>query len=121
MSVRGVEAVAAADPEHAIEIADRIWWVGHHLPGDPFQCHCYLIEHGDQSVLFDPGSALTFRHSMRKIEQVTSLSNIRYFVLHHQDPDITGAMPIIDKLLSRDDAVVVRNRVVSDPPPAVAI
>ncbi len=107
MSVRSAQELAAADPENAIEIADRVWWVGHYLEGDPFQCHCYLIEHGDQSVLLDPGSRLTFRHTIRKIEQVTSFSNVRYFVLHHQDPDITGAMPIVDELVSRDDAVVV--------------
>ncbi|MCW9032833.1 MAG: diguanylate cyclase [Alphaproteobacteria bacterium] len=95
------------DPENAIEIADGVWWVGHYLEGDPFQCHVYLIEHGDQSILFDPGSKLTFNHTLRKIEQVTSFSNIRYFVCQHQDPDITGAMQIIDKMISRDDAVLV--------------
>ncbi|MQX35093.1 diguanylate cyclase domain-containing protein [Roseospira navarrensis] len=95
------------NPDAPIEIADRVWWVGHYLEGDPFQCHVYLIEHGDQSVLFDPGSALTFRHTLRKIEAVTSLSNIRYFVCHHQDPDITGALPLIDQLVCRPDAVLV--------------
>ncbi|MBB4286602.1 diguanylate cyclase [Roseospira goensis] len=95
------------DPTGPIEIAPRIWWVGHYLEGDPFQCHVYLIEHGDQSVLFDPGSALTFRHTLRKIEAVTPLSNIRYFVCHHQDPDITGALPLIDQIVCRPDAVLV--------------
>ncbi len=100
-------AVEACDANRAIEIADRVWWVGHYLEGDPFQCHVYLIEHGDNSVLFDPGSALTFAHTLRKVEQVTAFSNIRYFVCHHQDPDITGAMPLIDQMVCRDDAVVV--------------
>jgi len=97
----------ALNPDRAIEIAPRVWWVGHYLEDDPFQCHVYLIEHGDQSILFDPGSALTFRHTLRKIEQVTAFSNIRYFVCHHQDPDITGAMPVIDQIVSRPDAVLV--------------
>lgn len=65
------------DPGRPVEIAKRVWWVGHYQPGDPFQCHVYLIEHGDQSILFDPGSALTFRHTLRKIEAVTPFSNIR--------------------------------------------
>ncbi len=95
------------DPEQAIHLGDRLWWVGHYLPNDPFQCHVYLLEQGDQSVLFDPGSVLTFRHTLRKIEQVVPFSHIRYFVAHHQDPDITGALPLIDQMVSRDDAVLV--------------
>ena len=90
-----------------IEIAERIWWVGHVQADDPFQCHVYLIEQGEQSVLVDPGSRLTFRHTLRKIEQIIPFSSVRYFICHHQDPDITGALPIIDELVSRDDAVLV--------------
>lgn len=93
--------------EGPVEIADRIWWVGSHLEGDPFQCHAYLLEHGDQSVLFDPGSVLTFEMTRRKIEQVLPLTSIRYFVAHHQDPDITGILPLLQDVVTRDDAVVV--------------
>lgn len=91
----------------AVHLCDRVWWVGHPQHDDGLQCHVYLIEQGDQSVLVDPGSSLTFRHSLRKIEQVVPFSSIRYFICHHQDPDIAGALPVIDQLVSRDDAVVV--------------
>ncbi|CAA6606150.1 Diguanylate cyclase [Rhodospirillaceae bacterium LM-1] len=101
------ETMKGADPAHAIEIADRVWWVGHYLPDDAFQCHVYLLEHGDQSVLFDPGSMLTYEHTLAKIAEVTDFSNIRWFVCHHQDPDITSAMPKIDALITRDDARLV--------------
>ena len=96
-----------ADTRHAVQVADRVWWVGHEQENDIFQCHVYLIEQGDQSVLLDPGSVLTFRHTLRKIEEVVPFSHIRYFVCHHQDPDITGALPLIDQIVSRDDAVLV--------------
>ncbi|RMH52804.1 MAG: diguanylate cyclase [Zetaproteobacteria bacterium] len=95
------------DTEHAIEIAERVWWVGNYLEDDLFQCHTYLIEHGDQSVLIDPGSALTFPVTLRKVEEVTSFDHIRYFICHHQDPDITASLPRIDAMISRDDAVIV--------------
>ncbi|MCP5157900.1 MAG: diguanylate cyclase [Gammaproteobacteria bacterium] len=95
------------DTHHAVQVADRVWWVGHRQEDDIFQCHVYLIEQGDQSVLLDPGSVLTFRHTLRKIEEIIPLSHIRYFVCHHQDPDITGALPLIDQIVSRDDAVLV--------------
>ena len=61
-----IDDLEHADTHHAIQIADRIWWVGHHQEDDIFQCHVYLIEQGDQSVLLDPGSVLTFRHTDRK-------------------------------------------------------
>lgn len=96
-----------ADISHAIEIAERTWWVGHVLEDDAFQCHVYLIEQGDQSVLIDPGSRLTFAGSLRKIEQVIPFASIRYFICHHQDPDIAAALPLIDDLVNRDDAVLV--------------
>ncbi len=95
------------DPAEPVEIAPRTWWVGYHHPGDPFQCHTYLVEQGDRSVLIDPGSRLTFRHTLAKIERIVPFSSIRWFVCHHQDPDITGALPVIDELVSRDDARIV--------------
>lgn len=92
---------------HAVEIADRVWWVGHVLEDDPFQCHVYLLEQGDQSVLFDPGSRLTFPGTLRKIEEVLPLTEIKYFVCHHQDPDIAAALPLIDEIIDRPDACLV--------------
>lgn len=90
-----------------VQIAERIWWVGHILPDDPFQCHVYLIENGDQSVLVDPGSMLTFRHTLAKIEQILPFSRIRYFICHHQDPDITSCLPLIDQISNRGDAMIL--------------
>lgn len=96
-----------ADTQHALEIAPRIWWVGHLLDDDVFQCHVYLIEQGDQSVLVDPGSVLTFGRTREKIEEIVPFSSIRYFVCQHQDPDIAASLPAIDALVERPDAVVV--------------
>ncbi|MBI1907436.1 MAG: diguanylate cyclase [Rhodocyclales bacterium] len=95
------------DPRCAIEIAPRIWWVGCYLDGDPFQCHAYLIEDGDQSVLLDPGSILTFAETRRKIELVLPFSSIRYFICHHPDPDIVSAISLFQDQITREDACVV--------------
>ncbi len=96
-----------ADLAHAVNIAERVWWVGEVLADDSFQCHAYLIEQGDQSVLLDPGSRLTFPGTLCKIEEVIPFSQVRYFVCHHPDPDITSALPLIDELLTRDDALII--------------
>jgi len=94
----------------AVQLADRVWWVGGGLPDDRLQSHAYLIEQGDQSVLIDPGSATGFDHTRRKIEQVLPFSHIRWFVCHHPDPDVTSCLPLIDQLLSREDARLVCHR-----------
>ncbi len=100
--------LAAVDyVRYPIQIAERVWWVGHVQENDPFQCHVYLIEQGKDSVLIDPGSRLTFQHTLHKIEEVIPFTHLRYFICHHQDPDITAALPIIDQLISRRDAVLV--------------
>lgn len=107
MTLYTIDDLEHADTDHAVRVADRIWWVGHRQDDDVFQCHVYLIEQGEQSVLLDPGSVLTFRHTLRKIEEIVPFSRIRYFVCHHADPDIAGAMPLIDQMIDRDDAVLV--------------
>ncbi|MDC7234238.1 MAG: diguanylate cyclase [Spirochaetales bacterium] len=90
-----------------LKLTDNIWWVGHFIEGDSFQCHSYLIENGTESILFDPGSRLTFSRTFSKVEQIIPFSHIKYFVVHHQDPDITGALDIIDELNSREDALII--------------
>jgi diguanylate cyclase (GGDEF)-like protein len=75
------------------------------MEGDPFQCHVYLIENGKNSVLIDPGSKLTFHHTLHKINEVIPFGHVKYFICQHQDPDITGALPLIESLLTRKDVV----------------
>lgn len=103
-----IQKISSADISHAVEIGEKVWWVGQYMPDDLFQCNAYLIEHGDQSVLIDPGGHLTFENVRRKVEEVIPFSNIRYFVCHHQDPDITASLKLIEKIPGlRTDAVVV--------------
>ncbi len=90
-----------------IEIAPRTWWVGRVIPGDSFQCHSYLIEHGDQSVLIDPGSLITWPETRSQVEALVGLQNVKYFLCHHQDPDIAAALPEIDASVTRPDAAIV--------------
>ena len=91
----------------AIEIAQDIYWVGMYLENDPFQCHPYLIKNGDESILIDPGSMLEFKETVRKVKSVVNIKSIKYIVLHHQDPDLVAAVPEIEKLIDRDDLLIV--------------
>ena len=72
------------DYTKAIEIAEDIYWVGYVIPNDPFQCHVYLIKNGDESILIDPGSMITFPIVLEKITSLVSLKDIKYIIMHHQ-------------------------------------
>jgi len=99
------------DTTEAVELAPRVWWVGSLLPDDRFQCHVYLVEQGDQSVLIDPGSALTADEVARKVDSVVGLDNVRWLVCSHQDPDIIGALPsLVARGLHPDAAIVTHWR-----------
>ena len=90
-----------------VKVADGVWWVGTRLENDSFQCHAYLIENGERSVLLDPGSPLTIEATLEKVAQVTSLDSIKYLVCHHPDPDIAASLPYLSSRLTRDDIEVV--------------
>ena len=91
----------------AILIAPNIYWVGMHLENDPFQCHPYLIKNKNESILIDPGSMIEFEETVRKIKTLMDIQDIKYIILHHQDPDLAAAVPEIEKLINRDDLLIV--------------
>ncbi len=95
------------DYSKPIEIAEDIFWVGYKIPNDPFQCHVYLIKNEDESVLIDPGSMITFPTTIDKITSIIPLKNIKYIICHHQDPDITGCVSTLEKLIHRKDKFIV--------------
>lgn len=107
-----IRKIISADTGRAVEIGERVWWVGQYMPDDIFQCNAYLIERGDQSVLIDPGGHLTFEKVRAKVEEVIPFSNIRYFICHHQDPDITASLKLIEEVpgLHPEAAVVTHWR-----------
>lgn len=91
----------------AIEISKNIYWVGMYLQDDPFQCHPYFIKNGNESILVDPGSMLEFKETVKKVKSIADIKSIKYIILHHQDPDLAAAVPEIEKLIDRDDLLIV--------------
>ncbi len=97
--------------DNPVEIAEDIYWVGNKIANDPFQCHVYLIKNGKESVLIDPGSRITYQETRRKIAKLVELNDIKYFICHHQDPDIVGCMyDILDEIDSRNKYLVTHWR-----------
>jgi glyoxylase-like metal-dependent hydrolase (beta-lactamase superfamily II) len=95
------------DLSKPVEIAEDVFWVGHYIEDDIFQCHPYLIRNGSESVLIDPGSLITFQETLRKIKYLVALEDIKYIVCHHQDPDITACLPELERILPERERYIV--------------
>jgi diguanylate cyclase (GGDEF)-like protein len=102
-----VENAVWPDLSEAVELAPRVWWVGSMLPDDQFQCHAYLIEQGDESVLVDPGSALAVDDLIRKVDEVVGVERVRWLVCSHSDPDIISALPALAARGMQPNAAIV--------------
>ena len=90
-----------------IEIAEDIYWVGYVIPNDPFQCHVYLIKNGKNSILIDPGSMITFPVVLEKVTSIVSLRDIKYIIMHHQDPDIVSSYSMLEKIMPKGKRYIV--------------
>jgi len=95
------------DYSKAIEIATNIYWVGYVIPNDPFQCHVYLIKNGNESILIDPGSMITFPVVLEKVTSVIPLRNIKYIIMHHQDPDIVSCFSTLESIFPKGERYIV--------------
>ncbi len=99
------------DASGAIELAPRVWWVGARSSNNKVLYHSYLLEQDAQSVLIDPGSALTSEDVSRKVDAVIGLHNVRWVICSHAEPDVIGALPaLMSNGLRRDAAIVTHER-----------
>ncbi|MDQ7032910.1 MAG: diguanylate cyclase [Desulfonauticus sp.] len=95
------------DLSKPIEIAEDVYWIGYVVPNDPFQCHTYLIKNKDESILIDPGSMITFPVVLEKIFSLVKLTDIKYIIMHHQDPDITGCYSTLESIMPKRKRYIV--------------
>ena len=84
--------------DHAIEIAPNVWWIGYNTDVIWARTNPYLIVEANEAVLIDPGSMVDFEIVKRKVEDVIPITNLKYIVLHHQDPDLCGSTSAFEKL-----------------------
>ena len=81
----------------SIEIADGIHWVGASDEEGGLHCNPYLIIDNGEGVLIDPGSVLDFEQVFYNVTKLIPLENIKYVILHHQDPDFCSSVPLFEK------------------------
>lgn len=100
------------DDNKAIKLDDGLWWVGFADFEAGFSNNPYLLVDGDEAVLFDPGPGHPFFKYliMEKLEQVIDLARIKYVVVHHQDPDLVGLLPLLEGSLHPEVVVITHPR-----------
>ncbi len=95
------------DLSKPVEIAENIFWIGYVVPNDSFQCHVYLIRNGDETILIDPGSMITFPVVLEKITSLVKLRDIKYIIMHHQDPDIVGCYSTLESIMPKRERYII--------------
>ena len=93
--------------DKAIEIAPNTYWVGFYDKKTNFHCHPYLRLVGNEAILIDPGSIPHFPIVARKVSSIIKFSQIKYIIIHHQDPDLAANIPVFEKLINRKDLRVI--------------
>ena len=94
----------------AVEIADGVYWVGFFDQAANFHCNPYLIIDKDEAVLIDPGSVIHYPEVSKKVFSLVKPQQIKYIILHHQDPDLCAGVPLFEKRLDTEKVKIICNR-----------
>ena len=100
--------------DNVLPLIGGVWWVGKLPTGGGLPCHSFLLERGDQSVLFDPGNLLSPEDVVTQIERIVPLDQVRYVVCHEPSPANVAAMLHLQGRLMRSDAVLVTHSATKD-------
>ena len=97
------------DPTKAIEIKPNVWWLGWPDEDAGFSNNPYLMIEGDDVILFDPGSRLDLHWGWvrKKIESIIPFNKINTVIVHHQDPDLCAAIPLVEKELGVNNFEII--------------
>ena len=82
---------------NTVKLAEGIYWVGSTKNTGGLKCNPYLLIDGEEAVLFDPGSVLDFEEVYENVRSLIPIENVKYIVLHHQDPDFCSSVPLFEK------------------------
>ncbi len=100
------------DETKAHEITEGIYWVGFADRIAGFSNNPYILDDGDDVILFDPGSRAPehFNIVREKVCSVVDPERINYIVAHHQDPDLCAAIPLFEEIVNPNMKVVAPTR-----------
>lgn len=95
-----------------IEIEKNIFWLGFPDFEAGFSNNPYLLYVKNESILFDPGPGYPLFKDilLEKIKKICKPEEIRYIIVHHQDPDLCGLIPLIENFLSPNLIIISHSR-----------
>ncbi|MBD3406776.1 MAG: hypothetical protein GF411_11735 [Candidatus Lokiarchaeota archaeon] len=97
------------NPEKAVEVKPGVWWVGWPDHEAGFSNNPYLILEGEEAILLDPGSRLDIHWNWvkTKIESIIPIEKITMVIVHHQDPDLCAAIPLVEEIVGVNNFEIV--------------
>ncbi len=95
------------DVNRSVEIHPGIFWVGETDEKTPFKCNPYVLDDGEEAVLFEPGPTLYYSGVREKVLQTVAAKKIRYILLSHQDPDLCASVPLWEESLRSNQCQIV--------------
>jgi len=100
------------DETKAHQITEGIFWVGFADRKAGFSNNPYILDDGEDVILFDPGSRAPEHFSVvrEKVCSVVDPKRINNIIVHHQDPDLCAAIPLFEEIASQDVKVIAPGR-----------
>ncbi len=100
------------DETKAHEIVDGIYWVGFADRKAGFSNNPYILDDGEDVILFDPGSRAPEHYNIvkEKVCSVVKPERINYIVAHHQDPDLCAAIPLFEEIVDQRVKIITPTR-----------
>ncbi|MBT6229364.1 MAG: MBL fold metallo-hydrolase, partial [Candidatus Scalindua sp.] len=100
------------DETMAHNIVDGIYWVGFADRKAGFSNNPYILDDGEDVILFDPGSRAPehFNIVKEKVCSVVKPERINYIVAHHQDPDLCASIPLFEKIVDPRVKIITPTR-----------
>lgn len=103
------ESVAVTSHHEAVALGDGVYRLEFET-GPAIGAIPYLIVDANEAVLIDPGGLATAEIMMATVRDVIPLSQVRYIVAHHQDPDVCSAINAIRPHVPEATKVVCHSR-----------
>ncbi len=83
--------------EKSVEIFNNIFLVGSSTQVNGLNTNIYLLNDGDESILFGAGSAVDFEEIFSNITEIIKINRLKYIILQDHDSSICSGINLFEK------------------------